>query len=979
MANRIAALKALYESGVQDTSDASVEQSMATFHNDPSLSLESEESLDLPASEPSHPAALLSSTEESGTVQSDARDDTSEESALQDPSPTSDTRSPIASASDAATTPRKPTSSNQATPRTATRRTAMATPRNTTTDLDLDESSLSASLRASQLMRNDDAVEELLEDEDNDPNGDQSSSGHWGVQEMRRRTAAGISIKSTQQKIDQLTAERDDLKIEVDFHRRNMSPDDVGAEVISLRQEKLGYVRRLQKLNELVKGQDQALKTVNKQVKAWESKIQDYEALQERLQHAEERARTAEARADAARAERRDNTELDELRAALRTQQLENEALERELASRSDAHAREQRDDDERDALIENLRADLQDAEQEIAYLRDHPESADAVALDQLQRQVDEQHETIASLQDALAAERLIVAEKDGELDRMDQVQQDSHTALAELEEQLAVRGESEAAALAQAQQLDTENQRLERELSEAHAYHDGLASALKEKLSQTAVQLHDAQQSVAALSSDIHELRTERDSLLDQLDRHGAQRAELEAVNARLNEKLAELVKDLKDEEAAREQADTTWSRRYTSSEAQTQRALEAKNELIESLEQQLVQMRTDKQQLEREQQKLQRALQSQDTKQLRRSEDQASERQTLEAERARFEREAKRLAAELARVQEALTLREERVGDTEDHVHRLQAETRELATTLQAEVRARLGAQERYEVAQKALDEARDTLSTLRARRSEVERSPGTLRRTDAPSHAQIAERNQLLTTVYESLTKALSGAAGPAGVVVCIPTDLQRKHAGDDDGRVASDAKLVQHQLPQFSERLMQLVRRLSHIQQTFEQRARALERSQADQVAALRRQQEVRMGQLERIEHTIKAAAAKQAQWRKRIVDAEAELGTLQRTNHTLQQQLSRARTSPAPAHTAGAPSTGVDSPTRWSVRLRELEQRVKEADERVKRERLGAREARARDEAKIRYVRLLGALTPSHLQALVARLETPPPA
>lgn len=771
MANRIAALKALYESGVQDTSDASVEQSMATFHNDPSLSLESEESLDLPTSEPSRPAAFFSSTEDSRTMHSDARDGTSEESALQDPSLASETSSPIASAPDAAATPRKPTSSNQATPRTATRRMALATPRSTTADLDLDESSLSASLRASQLMRNDDAVEELLEDEDGDPNGDQSSSGHWGVQEMRRRTAAGISIKSTQQKIDQLTAERDDLKIEVDFHRRNMSPDDVGAEVISLRQEKLGYVRRLQKLNELVKGQDQALKTVNKQVKAWESKIQDYEALQERLERAEERARTAEACADAARAERTEDTELDELRAALRTQQLENEALERELASRSDAHAREQRDDDERDALIENLRADLQDAEQEIAYLRDHPESADAAALDQLQRQVDEQHETIASLQDALAAERLIVAEKDGELDRMDQVQQDSHAALAELEEQLVVRGESEAAALAQAQQLDAENQRLERELSEAHAYHDGLASALKEKLSQSAVQLHDAQQSVAALSSDVHELRTERDTLLDQLDRHSAQRAELEAVNARLNEKLVELVKDLKDEEAAREQADTTWTRRYTSSEAQTQRALEAKNELIESLEQQLVQMRTDKQQLEREQQKLQRALQSQDTKQLRRSEDQASERQTLEAERARFEREAKRLTAELARVQEALALREERVGDTEDHVHRLQAETRELATTLQAEVRARLGAQERYEVAQKALDEARDTLSTLRARRSETERSPSAMRRADAPSHAQIAERNQLLTTVYESLTKALSGAAGPAGVVVCM----------------------------------------------------------------------------------------------------------------------------------------------------------------------------------------------------------------
>ncbi|WFD02214.1 hypothetical protein MOBT1_000895 [Malassezia obtusa] len=840
MTNRIAALKALYESGIQDSSDASIEQSIATYQGDGTVSLDSDGSLDLQAPEADRPAALLSSSE-------DIRD----------------TETPSAS--------------------------------------------------------------------------------------------------STQQKIDQLTAERDDLKIEVDFHRRNMSPEDVGAEVISLRQEKLGYVRRLQKLNELVKGQDQALKTVNKQVKAWESKMQSYDELQDKLRAAEERARAAEAAAEAARTHEPDSTQVEELQAALRTQQLENEALERELTALNEAneHRKDDRDDrDDRDALIEDLRADLQDAEKEIEYLRTNPESAETDAMEQLQRQVDEQHETIASLQDALAAERLIVAEKDGELDRMDQVEQESHAAIAQLEEQLAVRTESEAAALEQAQHLDAENQRLDRELREAHTYHEGLANALKEKLSQSAVQLHESQQAFEALSVDVDELRSERDALLDSLDRNNAKRNELEDLNARLNEKLVQLVKDLKDEETARERADTNWTKRYNTTELQTQRILETKNELIESLERQLSQTRSDKQQLEKEQQKLQRALQSQDNKQLQRSEDQAIERQAVEAERARHEREAKRLAAELARVQEELAQKEDHFNDAEEQVHRLQTETKELASALQSEVRTRLGTQERFEMTQKALDDARTTLSTSRTRRSEPERTPVS-RRGDAQQQAQLAERNHLLATVYESLTKALAGADSSAGVVVRGPL-TQRKHAGDDG--FSTEAKLVHHQLPLFTDHLMQLVRKLSHIQSMFEQRARALERGQSDQLASLRRQQESRLGQLERIERSIKAAAGKQAQWRKRIVDTEAEVSALQRANQALQQQLGRVRDA---SSTRAAPH-GADSPARWSVRLRELEQRVKEADERVKRERLGAREARARDEAKIR-----------HLQTLVERLETPP--
>lgn len=784
MSKRINELKALWEKGTEDAQDASLDQTLASVHNDQTLGLESDSSIDLQATSDPRGALLLSTTEDSMASERHSAEESSSGDLMDEPLPTAlsdPAATPRKSTSSASATPRKPPQSASTTPRTTGKSSSYTTPAAEDSTWDHDDSSLSTSLRASQLMRGNEAVDELLEEEEGDATSDRSNSGQWGVQEMKRRTAAGISIKSTQQKIDQLTAERDDLKIEVDFHRRNMSPEDVGAEVISLRQEKLSYVRRLQKLNDLVKGQDQALKTVNKQVKGWETKLQDYDALQEQLRRAEERAAAAEAKAAAARP---DDARVASLEAKLRSEQANRASLEDELAALRDDTQRQRghqtevdelhEDIAERDELIDKLRADLIDAEKELDYFHANPDAPDAEAMVHLQRQVEEQSERIGSLQDALDAERLLVAEKDGELDRLDQVQREAEAAYAALENELAVRTQSETAALSQARELDEEVQRLEQSLEEAHSYHEGLSQALKEKLSDTAVQLHEAQQSVDALSVDVDQLRTERDSLLDAVERHSAKRGELEELNTRLNEKLVELVKDLKDEETARERADSSWSQRYDSTEVQTQRALQTKNELIESLERQLVQTRSDKQQLEKEHAQLQRAMQLQDTKQLRRSEDQATERQTLEAERARHQRESKRLAAELERVQDELASMEDRCQDAEAESQRLKAETKELVTALQTETRTRVVAQERLDQNQRSLDEARHDLAASGTRSRMSEQSSRTARRGDAQQQAQLAERNSLLATVYETLTKALAGADQTTGTIVRTPSD-------------------------------------------------------------------------------------------------------------------------------------------------------------------------------------------------------------
>ncbi len=109
-------------------------------------------------------------------------------------------------------------------------------------------------------------------------------SGQWGTRALNRRVAQGTNLKQLQGRIDSLTAERDDLKIEVDFHRRRGSLGDIATEVIALRQEKLTYVKKVMNLNDLVKKQDKAMTLLRKANKFWEGKkVEDWHAMEEQI------------------------------------------------------------------------------------------------------------------------------------------------------------------------------------------------------------------------------------------------------------------------------------------------------------------------------------------------------------------------------------------------------------------------------------------------------------------------------------------------------------------------------------------------------------------------------------------------------------------------------------------------------------------------------------------------------------------------
>ena len=142
---------------------------------------------------------------------------------------------------------------------------------------------------------------------------------------------------------------------------------------------------------------------------------------------------------------------------------------------------------------------------------------------------------------------------------------------------------------MADAQRMHTQVAQLRRDLDEAHMRQETRESSWRDQ--------------VADYGAQIEELRA-------ALEQQAGETQHLSGLNERLNAKLVELVNDLKAEEDAREQADTTWSQRYDTNEAQTRRALATKDALIESLEAQLAQLRHEQQQHEQMTERLQETL---------------------------------------------------------------------------------------------------------------------------------------------------------------------------------------------------------------------------------------------------------------------------------------------------------------------------------------------------------------------------------
>ncbi|KAG0291001.1 hypothetical protein BGZ96_005575 [Linnemannia gamsii] len=264
---------------------------------------------------------------------------------------------------------------------------------------------------------------------------------------------------------------------------------------------------------------------------------------------------------------------------------------------------------------------------------------------------------------------------------------------------------------------------------------------------------------------------------------------------------------------------------------------------------------------------------------------------------------------------------------------VDRLNIKTRKLNVTVAA-------MEDEKEQMETALRDRATTIAMLKSRLTELEMQVSKRQRDDdisgETSKSDLVERNSLLLTVLQHLESILGGDSRLDGNMLPKPS-----------------ANFVY-----FSNHLISRLKSLSKLFVLFEKKGKELEDKATSQLVQLKRQLDMKLKQLDRFETIVRDAADRQRKWREQLVknkaineDLQAKQILLERTIADLRARSGssdraqdyEARCKHAERKLQLEKTRIVDAEERWNARLRELEKRTKDAEERVKRERQGAKE------------------------------------
>ncbi|KAG0364245.1 hypothetical protein BGZ54_007700 [Gamsiella multidivaricata] len=237
-------------------------------------------------------------------------------------------------------------------------------------------------------------------------------------------------------------------------------------------------------------------------------------------------------------------------------------------------------------------------------------------------------------------------------------------------------------------------------------------------------------------------------------------------------------------------------------------------------------------------------------------------------------------------------------------------------------------------------ALRDRATTIAMLKSRLTELELQVSKKQRDDdisgETSKSDLVERNSLLLTVLQHLESILGG-----------------------------DSRLDNNFLPKpstnfayFSEHLLNRLKSLSKLFILFEKKAKELEDKSTGQLVHLKKQLDLKLRQLDRFETIVRNAADRQKKWREQLVKKQTENEELQAKHALLTKTIAELKTRSGSGERSSdlenrcrhaerklqlEKTRAMDAEERWNARLRELEKRTRDAEERVKRERQGAKE------------------------------------
>lgn len=765
--------------------------------------------------------------------------------------------------------------------------------------------------------------------------------------ELRReRDEVQEQLELARDEIDRLRSEqrRASSPCETSHQQRNI--DDLEQQLTA---QKTENAKMLERHAQLVADIEQHKDELYELRSSEEALQRELDVANQRLEHAnitqeDEAIRFSEAERLAAD---RYQDQIDKLRDELASAQLQIDGKEAEL-EKLDAELQDLT------AKVADLEYELRQAENLLEEQKAQLEGVEAEA-DELDRQVQafkQEADELRAEADELHKE---LEAKDADLAETNKEMQEMSNRMFGLEEELEARAD-------EIKQLDEEIVKVEEALQQANEKHERHTTVLKEKLAMTMQELSASQVQLEATLGELEAMRNEADTYAREVEQLSAERVRLEDLNAKLDAKVSDVVEDLKAEERALDEAHAEWERKLEEAEQRMSRVVRDKEETIVALEQELNQMEDDLATRKSDVQTLQDALRAKENESFRMGQSSANDKYSLELEVDRLKRDLSRCEHDLVRARKELDRKDDALRQKEDTLAALHSELREAQSKLASEAQSHLGLSERFEAQQSAIKAERKELEAARAKVEELEHElndgeRATLR-TEQATRDALNQRNTLLLTIYQQMGKLTAAADGAT----------PRKR----------DAELKPFtNFDVFHSSLLARLRKVFDTQLGVDQKAKELESKLMEKYTALKRQQDSRFRQIDRFEASIKQAADKQSQWRQRLVSKQSELDSVKATNAELLSQISslktrtslstpgdnsklttlttRANTAERRLATAMAQASQAEERLaeakvkygegegKWAARIKELELRCKAAEERVKRERQGAKE------------------------------------
>ncbi|GAA5956818.1 hypothetical protein JCM21900_004350 [Sporobolomyces salmonicolor] len=536
----------------------------------------------------------------------------------------------------------------------------------------------------------------------------------------------------------------------------------------------------------------------------------------------------------------------------------------------------------------------------------------------------------------------------------------------------------------------------VDKELEDKQAVHDQVVLALKDKLasaksrlSEVTIQHESATTESKFLREKVEDLALVTAKLEEQARADAEEKRKLQdeadEIMRALRKEEEERDADAQEWQRERDELERTWKREIDELEAASLALFPLARlwhrMLIQYRSQDLRSSQNDVKQLhallatrESDIQSLQDTLNGLEAASRRQGESATSDRFAVELEMDRAKRDLARAQKELEQIKEELDERVRAAKEKELQLATLQSENRDLATQLASQTQSRLALAGKHDMTSQTLRDTQLELTSARERLRVVEGQLSTdhreLSRTENQYRDQLTERNTLLLTVYQYMERI----AGP-----------EKRKAGEH-----SSPPKPFNNFTIFHDRLIERLKGISTLQMSFERRAKELEGKFVAEVESLKKQQERRNKQIDGFEASIRTASETQRQWRVRVHQKQVELDAAKGTVSDLQSQLQQLRRSssaasspnpsrsPNPAAEAALQSRLSVAQSRaqtlerrlaatqaqlkdaedklgeqrmkigvaegkWEARFRELEGRCRAAEEKVKRERQGAKE------------------------------------